>query len=94
MAISKPDLALIEQIAKHIVKGLTHQQIAIAGDLDLSTVDRIVANPKFEEVFQTLDPKGYSKWKDAQADLAAKRQVMVMAREDSVEYYKIGRAHV
>lgn len=88
MSISKAELSLIESIASRVARGQTSQQIAIDADLDILYVEKILALPIFEETFQNIDPQGYQKWKDNQADLRTKRQVMTLAREDSSEYYK------
>jgi hypothetical protein len=88
MALSTQELIIVEQIASRVAKGQTSQQIAIAADLDFSYVERVLALPDFEQIFQNLDSKGYSKWKDHQSDLRTKRQVMALARADSLEYYK------
>lgn len=91
MGVSSSELTVIESIASRIAREQTAQQIAIEADLDITYVERILSLPVFEEVFQNIDPKSYQKWKDSQADLRAKRQVMTLAREDSLEYYKRAR---
>lgn len=88
MSISREELSLIEKIASRVARGQTAQQIAIEADLDIYYVEKILSLPAFEEIFHNIDPSSYQKWKDNQADLRAKRLVMTLAQEDSVEYYK------
>ena len=88
MGISAVELSIVEKIASRVARGQTAQQIAIDADLDIDFVERVLTLPDFEQIFQNIDPKSYQKWKDNQADLKTKRQVMTLAREDSLEYYK------
>jgi len=82
------ELSLIESIASRITRGQTSQQIAIDADLDYSYVEQVLASKEFSKTFELIDPIGYTKWAENQADLRIKRQVMAMAREDSIEFYK------
>ena len=88
MEISRAELSLMESVASLVARHKTPQQIAIDADLDLGYVERVLAMPQFEEIFQNIDPKAYEKWKDQQADLKTKRQVATLVREDMLEYYK------
>lgn len=90
-SLSSYELSTLEQVASRVAKGQTTQQIASDADLDFGYVEQLLAHPDFEQVFQNLDPTTYSKWKDRQVDLRTKRQVMAMAREDSIEYYRRAR---
>lgn len=88
MSVAEVSKLELEKIASKIAQGHNVQKIAIDADLDFGHVEDILASKEFAETFKSIDPAGYAKWAENQADLRAKKQVMSMAREDSVEFYK------
>ena len=87
-SISRELLLTMEGIAKLLSAGTDIVNIARQTNLDVPTVDGIVAREEFHEVFRELDQSAYQRWVDDQGDLTARRAVKNMARSDSVENYK------
>ena len=89
--ISKELLLTMEGIAQKLASGTNIVNIARETNLDVPTIDGIVAQAEFHTVFAELDSKSYQRWIDDQGDLTARRAVKNMARADVVDHYKMYR---
>ncbi len=86
--LSRELLLTMEGIAKLLSAGTDLVNIARQTNLDVPTVDGLVAREEFHAVFAELDPSAYGRWVDDQGDLTARRAVKNMARADSQDFYK------
>lgn len=86
--LDRETLLTMEGIAQLLSKGTDLINIARQTNLDVPTIDGIVAREEFHQVYKELDPVSYERWVDDLGDLTAKRAVKNMARADSVDFYK------
>jgi hypothetical protein len=91
MKISERDKLNIEGVAALLAQGKSLEHIAIDTALDLPYLQVLVNSSEFKATFKTIDPDAYSDWEENQRDVAAKKVVKALAREDAVDNYKLAR---
>jgi len=89
--LSQELIITMEEVARLVAAGEDVLNIARQTNLDVPTIDGILAREEFHTLFRELDAKAYQRWVDDAADLTAKRAVKTMARADSVQLYKEAR---
>jgi hypothetical protein len=80
MSLEKHEIVCFEEIAKHLARGRTPEQIQIDTSLDLDFINRCITHPDFERIFAGT-------WQESQLDLISKRKVKTKAREDAPDHY-------
>jgi len=79
----------LEEIAALFAQGLSPEHVAIKYNVDTSFVEKVLADPKFEKIFSTVDPHAYENWKAAQSEQISKKRLKAQINEDAPEFYKI-----
>jgi hypothetical protein len=87
MSLEKHEIVCFEEIAKHLARGRTPEQIQIDTSLDLDFINRCITHPDFERIFAGIDPVAFAAWQESQLDLISKRKVKTKAREDAPDHY-------
>ncbi len=89
--VSAKDLKNIEGVAALLAEGKTLEHIAIDTALDVSYLQGLTSSKTFKKTFKLIDPEAFRVWEENQKDVAAKKLVKSLAREDAVDNYKAAR---
>lgn len=81
----------LEEIVQLVSAGDDVVNIARKTNLDVPTIDGLMARSEFHYIFKELDSIAYQRWCDDQGDLTAKRAVKNAARADVMNHYKMYR---
>lgn len=78
---------LMEEIAARVVTGLDPDQVARKMDIDPVFLQRVVAEPEFQEILEALDPEAAAIWRETKAEEFSQKRIRQMAREDGSVFY-------
>ena len=79
----------LEEIAALFAQGLSPEHVAIKYNVDISFVEKVLADPKFEEILREIDPAAHETWKSAQSQDISRKRLKAQINEDAPEFYKI-----
>jgi hypothetical protein len=86
------DVRNIEGVAALLAQGKSLEQIAIDTALDLPYLNGLVESKDFKATFKTIDPIAFSDWEETRQDVASKRLVKSLARQDAVANYRAAKS--
>lgn len=79
----------LEETAALFARGLSPEAVAREYDIDQGFLEKLLADPKFDEIFAQIDPKAYESWKNAQSEQVSRKRLKAQINEDAPDFYAI-----